>query len=90
MLVQHGPTPEISITFDPSTLSYGFSTRLPSLRPHWTIDTFASLEEVMRWVDPWTERVWEEADDMWNARTAPCVSSVRGHQPTRSAASVKI
>jgi len=30
------------------------------------IDTFASFEDVMRWVDPWTERIWEEpweADD---------------------------
>ena len=66
MLAQYGPVPEISITFDPAARCYGFSTRLPSLRPHWTIDTFTSLEDVMRWVDPWTERVWEEpgeADD---------------------------
>jgi hypothetical protein len=66
MLAQHGPVPEISITFDPATRCYGFSTRLPGMRPHWTIDTFASLEDVMRWVDPWRERVWEEpgeADD---------------------------
>jgi hypothetical protein len=52
MLVQHGPVPEISITFDPATLCYGFSTRLPGMRPQWMIDTFASLEDVMRWVDP--------------------------------------
>jgi hypothetical protein len=39
---------------------YGFSTRLPGMRPHWMIDTFTSLEDVMRWVDPWRERVWEE------------------------------
>lgn len=66
MLAQHGPVPEISITFDPVTQCYGFSTRLPGLRPHWAIDTFTSLEDVMRWVDPWTERGWEEpaeADD---------------------------
>jgi hypothetical protein len=60
MLAQHGPVPEISITFDPATRCYGFSTRLPGMRPHWMIDTFTSLEDVMRWVDPWRERVWEE------------------------------
>jgi hypothetical protein len=48
MLAQHGPVPEISITFDPATRCYGFSTRLPGMRPHWTIDTFLSLEDVMR------------------------------------------
>src|SRR5438874_1526880 len=58
------------ITFDPATRCYGFSTRLPGLRPHWTIDTFTSLEDVMRWVDPWTERVWEEPDDADESRTA--------------------
>ena len=63
MLVQHGPVPEISITFDPATRCYGFSTRLPGMRPHWKIDTFASLEDVMRWTDPWRERVWEEPSD---------------------------
>lgn len=30
------------------------------MRPHWAIDTFASLEDVMRWADPWRERIWEE------------------------------
>ena len=63
MLAQHGPVPEISITFDPATRCYGFSTRLPGMRPHWMIDTFTSLEDVMRWVDPWRERVWEEPGD---------------------------
>ena len=60
MLAQHGPVPEISITFDPETRCYGFSTRLPGMRPHWTIDPFESLGAVMRWADPWRERVWEE------------------------------
>ena len=68
MLDQHGPVPEISITFDPATRCYGFSTRLPGLRPHWTIDTFTSLEDVMRWVDPWTERVWEEPSEADDSR----------------------
>ena len=35
------------ITFDPETRCYGFSTRLPGMRPHWVIDTFDSLEAVM-------------------------------------------
>ena len=63
MLSQHGPVPEISITFDPGTRCYGFSTRLPGMRPHWVIDTFESLETVMLWVDPWQERIWMEASD---------------------------
>jgi hypothetical protein len=68
MLAQHGPVPEISITFDPATRSYGFSTRRPGMRPHWMIDTFASLEDVMRWVDPWRERVWEEPGEADESR----------------------
>ncbi len=43
MLAQHGPVPEISITFNPATQCYGFSTRLPGMRPHWMIDTFKIL-----------------------------------------------
>jgi len=68
MLAQHGPVPEISITFDPFTRCYGFSTRLPGLHPHWVIDTFTSLEDVMRWVDPWTDRVWEEPAEAHDSR----------------------
>ena len=68
MLVQYGPVPEISITFDPATRCYGFSTRLPGVRPHWAIDTFASLEDVMRWVDPWRERAWEEPGEAEETR----------------------
>src|SRR5258707_10304743 len=68
MLAQHGPVPEISITFDPATRCYGFSTRLPGMHPHWEIDTFASLEDVMRWADPWRERGWEEPSDADESR----------------------
>jgi hypothetical protein len=63
MLAQHGPVPEISITFDPAARCYGFSVRLPGMRPHPAIDTFESLEDVMRWADPWRERVWEEPSE---------------------------
>jgi hypothetical protein len=68
MLAQHGPIPEISITFDPAMCCYGFSTRLPGMRPHWKIDTFDSLEAVMLWADPWRERVWEEPSDADESR----------------------
>jgi hypothetical protein len=68
MLAQHGPVPEISVTFDPAMRCYGFSTRLPGMRPHWMIDTFTSLEDVMRGVDPWRERVWEEPGDADESR----------------------
>jgi hypothetical protein len=63
MLAQHGPVPEISITYDPATHCYGFSARLPGMRPHWVIDTFRSIEEVMLWADSWRERIWEEPSD---------------------------
>src|ERR1700674_646275 len=68
MLAPRRPVPEISITFDPATRCYGFSTRLPGMRPHWMIDTFTSLEDVMRWVDPWRERVWEEPGEADESR----------------------
>ena len=87
MLAQHGPVPEISITFDPATRCYGFSTRLPGMRPHWMIDTFTSLEDVMRWVDPWRERVWEEPGDADESRilvsrlgACPRISQGRGNR----------
>ena len=32
------------------------------------IDTFASLEDVMHWVDPWRERVWEEPGEADESR----------------------
>ena len=38
------------------------------MRPHWMIDTFASLEDVMRWVDPWRDRVWEEPGEADESR----------------------
>ena len=68
MLAQHGPVPEISITFDPAKRCYGFPTRLPGMPPHWKITTFRSIEEVMLWVDPWRERVWEEPGEADESR----------------------
>ena len=68
MLAQDGPVHEISITFDPGTRCYGFSTRLPGMRPQWAIDTFESLDDVMRWADPWRERVWEEPSEADDSR----------------------
>ena len=67
-LHQLGQIPEISITFDPATRCYGFSTRLPGMRPHWMIDTFTSLEDVMRWVDPWRERAREKPGETDESR----------------------
>jgi hypothetical protein len=51
------------------TRCYGFSIRLPGMRPHWMIDTFTSLEDVLRWVDPWRERAWEEPGEADESRT---------------------
>jgi hypothetical protein len=45
MFAQHGPVPEIFITFDPAMRCYGLSTRLPGMRPQWMIDTFLTEVE---------------------------------------------
>ena len=47
------------------------------MRPHWMIDTFKSLEDVMRWVDPWRERLWEEP---WEADESRILAS-RSEKP---------
>ena len=46
--------------------------------PHWTIETFASLEDVMRWVDPWTEHVREEPGDADDSRILVSRSKKQG------------
>jgi len=33
------------------------------LRVHHAIETMESVEDAMRWADPWGERIWEEASD---------------------------
>ena len=55
--------PETTIFNDPAIGSYGFSTRFPGQRPHHTIATFNSVDEVLAWCDPHRERIWEEASD---------------------------
>ena len=55
--------PETTIFYEPATGCYGFSTRFPAQPPHHTIDTFNSVEDVLRWCDPHRERIWEEASD---------------------------
>jgi len=55
--------PETDIFYNPANDCYGFSTRFPGQPPHHTIDTFNSVEEVLRWCDPHRERIWEEARD---------------------------
>ena len=55
--------PETTIFYSPETGCYGFSTRFPSQSPHHIIDTFNSVEEVLRWCDPHREHIWEEASD---------------------------
>jgi len=55
--------PETTIFYDAATGCYGFSTRFPSESPHHMIDTFDSVEAVLRWCDPHRERRWEEVSD---------------------------
>jgi hypothetical protein len=60
--------PETTIFYDPASGYYGFSTRFRGQRPHHTIATFDSVDEVLGWCDPHGERIWEEAS-ITSART---------------------
>jgi hypothetical protein len=51
------------------------------MRPHCVIDTFESLEAVMRWADPWRERGWEEASDADEDRVDVSARGARCHIP---------
>lgn len=57
------PVPIAKITFDPQTRCYGFAFHFEGRPVHHRIDSFETLEQVMRWADPWNERVWEETSD---------------------------
>jgi len=54
--------PNSQITF-PETCCYSFAFNFAGRPMHHRIDTFDSLEDVMRWADPWQERTWEEPSD---------------------------
>jgi hypothetical protein len=56
-----GGIPETTIFYDPATGHYGFSTRFPGQHPHHMINTFDSVDAVLRWCDPHRECIWEEA-----------------------------
>ena len=58
------------IFYDPAIGYYGFSTRYPGQPPHHTIATFDSVEAVLQWCDPHRERIWEEASDADEMKTA--------------------
>lgn len=55
--------PETVIFYDSAAGHYGFSTRFPGQPPHHSINTFDSIEDVLRWCDPHREHIWEEASD---------------------------
>jgi hypothetical protein len=55
--------PICKITCEPQTRFYGFTFHFEGHPIHHRIDTFETLELAMRWADPWSERVWEEASD---------------------------
>jgi hypothetical protein len=55
--------PETTIFYDPATGCYGFATRFPGRHVHHTLNTFNSVESVLRWCDPHREHIWEEASD---------------------------
>jgi hypothetical protein len=57
------PVPMCTITFDAVTGFYAFATRFEGKPDHDRLDTFTSVENVLAWVDPQGERIWEPASD---------------------------
>jgi hypothetical protein len=57
------PVPPCTITFNPATGFYGFATRFDGRLPHDQMAAFTSVENVLAWVDPQNERVWDAASD---------------------------
>jgi hypothetical protein len=62
------PVPICTITFNPARAHYGFTTRFDGRLPHDQMATFTSVENVLAWVDPQGERVWEPASDADESR----------------------
>lgn len=54
--------PHAAITFHPESNTYGFRVYWPGQRPHYQMDTFASPEAALQWLDPQNEREWECPD----------------------------
>jgi hypothetical protein len=57
------PVSICTITFEAATGCYGFATRFKGKPPHDRMGTFESIENVLAWVDPQQERLWEPASD---------------------------
>jgi hypothetical protein len=62
------PIPECVITFNPETRLYAFTMSFPGKPPHHQMDVFYSVKDVLEWVDPHNERVWEEPSDADESR----------------------
>jgi len=55
--------PICRIGFNPDSGCHSFEVHFPGRRMHYRIDTFASPEEALNWIDPHRERIWTEASD---------------------------
>jgi hypothetical protein len=57
------PVPVCVVTFNPETRLFAFTTSFPGKPPHEQMDVFRSLEDLLWWVDPHQERIWEDVSD---------------------------
>jgi hypothetical protein len=77
------PVPICTITFNADAHSYGYSTRFDGKPTHDCVDTFTSVENVLAWVDPQKERVWEPASDADASKILVSRAYVPGSVPWR-------
>ena len=55
--------PICTIAFDPAAGAFGFRVHFSGRPPHEQMTSFASVDAVLRWIDPHHERIWEDASD---------------------------
>jgi hypothetical protein len=57
------PVPVCVVTFNAETRLFAFTISFPGKPPHEQMDVFRSLEDLLWWVDPHQERIWEDVSD---------------------------
>lgn len=75
--------PICTITFNAATRSYGYSTRFEGKPAHDQVETFARIENALEWVDPHSERIWEPASDVDEAKILISRAYLPGSVPWR-------
>jgi hypothetical protein len=57
------PTPIATVTYNAATNMYALSIRFEGHAVHFEMDTFRTLEDLLRWLDPGRDRVWERGEE---------------------------